>query len=143
MKIEFTSPRISEYYNGGFHVINDGTEIPEVFGDLAKDLLAATHVLDGETVPVFQEVVPPPAEKPAPKKAAAKKGKAKGSKAAAEPTDHDSETVVTAESLAEAHDRDELITMAKEAGLDIDPDDNNYTDKVELAAAILSAKESD
>lgn len=53
MKIKFADDRINEFLNGSFHVVNSGAPIEVVSADVAKDLLAATHLLDGEYVPVF------------------------------------------------------------------------------------------
>lgn len=109
MKIQFTDKRITEYKNGHFYAANDGTPI-DLDPNIADDILAATHMLDGVPSPVFEM---------------------------AESQADDTEEPETVESLAKKHSRPELEQLAKDAGLD----GNTYTNKTELATAILAAKE--
>ena len=119
MKLIFTDDRISEYKNGDFYAKNTGEPV-EVSPAIADEILAATHRLDGAFVPVFELAG---ADKPA-------------DESTEETEESEPETV---ESLAKKHNRAELEEMAKEAGLD----GNTYTNKTELAAAILAANDQD
>lgn len=109
MKIEFTSPEITQFANGNDVFINDGKPIPVTPGQAAAFLSARARI-GKEMVNVFQAVesgeVSTPTETP------------------------------TVASLSKDHTREELQEMAKQLGLDGD----DYTNKTELATAILAAK---
>jgi hypothetical protein len=113
MKLEFTNNEIKEYSNGPFHVVNSGAPFDAPHG-AATAFLAAKHPIGDELVNVFRPV------------------EIDGNAA-----QDDTETPVeTPESLAKANNRDALLEMAKEHGLDGD----SYTNKLELATAILAVK---
>lgn len=125
MKLQFTTENISEYKNGPYHFVNDGKPF-EVEPSLAADFLAAQHQLDGEPCPIF-EVVPADSEVV---------DSVPEDTSDSESESESEEETETAELLAKKHSRAELEQMAKDAGLDGD----SYTNKTELADAILAAK---
>lgn len=112
MNLKFTTTEISEFATGNFHKVNDGKafEVDAVFG---RELLHAKHFLGGEVgwVNVFEEA---------------------GAAAAAEAAADEPDELKTLSKLSRA----ELQELAKEAGLDGD----GYTNKKELATAIMAAK---
>jgi hypothetical protein len=125
MKIEFTDERIKEYYEGGIHELNDGEPI-EVSEAKGQEMLKKIHFLDDKEVHVFQKV----------------KEEAPADDASAEDTaaasDQPGDFLETAEQLAK-NKREDLEKMAREAGLDGD----SYTNKTELAQAIVAARSAD
>jgi len=117
MKIKFTDERIQSYSNGPYHFINDGEPI-EVSPVLVDDFLAARFPLDGVMAPTFELV--------------------EDTEEATESQSSDeSEEEETVESLTKKFSRTELEQMAIDAGLD----GNTYTNKAELATAIIAAKQ--
>jgi len=113
MRLEFAHDEITTYAVGNDVYQNDGKAI-EVHPGAASAFLAAKASVNGKMVNVF---------KPAQSEI----------NAASKETEDQPETAV---SLSKAHSREELVEMAKEYGLDGD----QYTNKTELATAILAAK---
>lgn len=124
MKLEFTDERIKEYYEGGLHYTNDGEPI-EVSESLGQEMLKKVHFLDDKQVPVFRVVAPENAEAETPT------GETEGA------PEESANFLESAEQLAR-NSRADLEKMAREAGLDGD----SYTNKSELAQAIVAAREA-
>lgn len=113
MKLEFAYNEISAYAVGNDVYQNEGKAI-EVHPGAASAFLAAKAKVGGKMVNIF---------KPAQSEI----------NAASKESEEQPETAV---SLSKAHSREDLVEMAKQYGLDGD----GYTNKQELATAILAAK---
>lgn len=125
MQIKFSDERIKEYYEGGLHILNDGEplEVSELQGN---EMLKAIHFLDDKQVPVFEKVKEPTAN-----------DESEAEDEEADDREPEEVFLETAEQLAKKT-RAELIKMAVDAGLDGD----NYTNKTELAQAIVAARDA-
>lgn len=118
MKFKFTDNSVAEFATGGFYAKNDNGDLIDADGApidvdpaMANDLLKLKHVVNGEESPMFEI--------------------AKDEEPEAAPADEN-----TVEFLVKKHNRAELVQMAKDAGLDGD----SYTNKSELAEAILNSQ---
>jgi hypothetical protein len=123
MQIKFTDERIKEYFEGGIHFTNDGEPI-DVSDSQGEEMLKKIHFLDDKEVKVFERVVDEDAD----------------TEDAADESSTDDEStpadvVETAEQLSKNR-REDLEKMARDEGLDGD----SYTNKTELAQAIVAAR---
>ena len=124
MKLKFVNNTVAECSTGGFYAKNDDGNLVDAEGKpvevnplMVEDLLAMRHSTAGEAMPVFELVEDADAEEP-------------------NAPDSDGSEPVTAESLVKGNSREQLEEMAKAAGLD----GNTYTNKKELAEAILNSQ---
>ena len=110
MKIEFTTPEITEFTTGNFYVKNTGKPFDIPMGS-ETDFLSHQHPIDGNLVNVFKPAT------------------VDGNVVVVE---NEAETIESLQKMS----REELEALAKESGLDGD----SYTNKKELATAIMAVK---